>query len=96
MWIDDHDAMNEINRSKSFVNEKFKFIYNNANIGNLSTCIRKPLKSTNEIRKHKSLSSILAGSSHLTNSFIGIKHYLRLFLNRFRNLAIIQTQMAEQ
>lgn len=53
-------------------------------IGELETIIELPLKSHSEMQRHK--------SSLLTNNFNDIKPNLLLFLNRLRNLVIINTE----
>ena len=61
--------------------KKFNDLVDVEKVGDLNTCIHLPLKSDSEMQMHK--------SSLLTNNFNDIKPYLLLFLNRLRNLVII-------
>lgn len=80
-WITDTNNLIETENLKCLINQKIK---NVCSVGNLSTCIKLPLKSESEMQRHK--------SSLLTNNFNDIKPYLMLFLNRLRNLVIINNK----
>ena len=79
-WLEDFLTLNKIDAMKSYVKSKIgtQLV---EKIGELNTCIQLPLKSESEMQRHK--------SSLLTNNFNDIKPYLLLFLNRLRNLVII-------
>ena len=82
-WISNVNKMNEVESLKAFALNKIgntsKELFKK--IGNLNTIIRLPFKPESEMYRYK--------SSTIRNNFNDIKPYLLLFLNRLRNLIII-------
>lgn len=86
-WIGDSvDHLARISSMNDQVKERTKRsnLIENVKLGELNTCIHLPLKSESEMQRHK--------SSLMTNNFNDIKPYLLLFLNRLRNLVIVNHQ----
>lgn len=79
-WLEDFLTINKIELLKTYAKSKIDSRLMEK-IGEFNTCIQLPLKSESEMQRHK--------SSLLTNNFNDIKPYLLLFLNRLRNLVII-------
>ena len=79
-WLEDFITLNKIESLKAYAKSKIGADLI-VKIGEFNTCIQLPLKSESEMQRHK--------SSLLTNNFNDIKPYLLLFLNRLRNLVII-------
>jgi hypothetical protein len=85
-WISTRHQLNQIDTLRAFVlerlSEKRPDLSALNKLGPLTTCIRLPLKSESERQRHK--------SAMLTNNLSDIKPYLLLFLNRLRNIVILQ------
>jgi hypothetical protein len=87
-WIDEAERLEHFKNLTETVKDKiqsasisFTDLIQVNKVGEFNTCIHLPLKSESEMQMHK--------SSLLTNNFNDIKPYLLLFLNRLRNLVII-------
>lgn len=84
--------ISSVQKSNSIVNKKSRVLarlaLSNTNVSDLNTCIHLPLKSKFERQRHK--------SATLSNNFNDIKPYLLLFLNRLRNLVIMQSSRESQ
>lgn len=85
-WISSRQQLRSVDDLRSFVKDRLTMrrpdLGAECKLGSLATCIRLPLKSESERQRHK--------SSMLTNNLNDIKPYLLLFLNRLRNIVILQ------